>query len=261
MSITSNENSPSNANQQGQKSGTWQQVKTVMRNCKSRTAYASKNTQEGIKIQQLQLSIAARKKSFGMEYMDLMLEKDASPEELQACADKAATEISQLVAQLNACQEHIALNKEKLERKIATRKGVVNHTQPEIHVTPSEDSGAPETAPTSNEETVAENSNDIFSRRNVVAEQESDTMPTAEREREVEPTGEREMPADDDDEPEIEMGPFDEAPSSPTTGTNEVRPTPSAPFEEEINVPEATPVARATIAELPPYEARIYDLD
>lgn len=129
MSITYNNEELADGNHnageeqpQQKATGTWQQLTTVMRNAKSRTAYGKKNAMESLTITKLKSNMTARKKDFGVAYMDLLME-EASVTELEACVTNAVEALSTMKAKLIECEEIIAYNKERLERKISARRG------------------------------------------------------------------------------------------------------------------------------------------
>ena len=129
------EEQPQEQEQQQKASGTWQQLTTVMRNAKSRTAYGKKNAMEAMTINKLKSGMTACKKNFGVAYMDLLM-NGASVTELEACVTKAVEDLSTMKAKLVECEEIIAYNKERLERKISARRGELGANQsqqPAVH--------------------------------------------------------------------------------------------------------------------------------
>jgi hypothetical protein len=81
----------------------------------------SSNAKEQTIISKIEFDIGARKKKFGTDYLTLE-EKNASPEELQACLDAAKKDVSLLKSKIHDKEEAIGKNKEQLQRSIDARK-------------------------------------------------------------------------------------------------------------------------------------------
>lgn len=123
----------------GKKKGGWGSVTGGMYSAYAHTKTGSKNTQQALKIQLTDQKITARKQKFGVDYMDLV-EQNASEEALTNCLEAALEEIARLRGKLSKYEGTIAHNKQKLETKIAKRKGEpLPHTQPSIEVNDKDD--------------------------------------------------------------------------------------------------------------------------
>ena len=157
MSITSNNAEPadnkspsedSGGEQPPRPTGTWQQLTTAMRNAKSRSAYSTKNTKEAVRMSKLRSDMTTCKKNFGVAYMDLLM-NDAGVTELEACVTKAVEDLTIMKTKLTECEEIIAYNKERLERKIAARRGELDPSsaQPPPSLPPQHEEGPMTTEP------------------------------------------------------------------------------------------------------------------
>jgi hypothetical protein len=118
----------------------WKGISGGMYAAYAQTKTTAKNTEETVKIQLTEKKIVACKHKFGIDYMDLV-EQNASDEELAACVGAAKEEIARLKGKLHKYETNIATNKQKMETKIAKRKGgPMPHTQPSIEVTDAAES-------------------------------------------------------------------------------------------------------------------------
>ena len=109
MSINSSSNNPNK--------GVWNSAKRTMSNCCARTVTSSKNAKTTIKIQHVKNNIHNRKKTFGVEYMELV-GNSASGEALEACVDRAREDICLLEGKIQKYKGTIAINKQNLDRRL-----------------------------------------------------------------------------------------------------------------------------------------------
>ena len=120
-----------NINENTPKKGVWKGIGSGMYTAYAHTKTGSKNTQQAVKIQLTEKKIIACKHKFGSDYLDLLIEQNASEQELAACVETAKDEIERLKGKLAKYQDIIAYNKDKMESKIAKRKGEPpQHSQP-----------------------------------------------------------------------------------------------------------------------------------
>lgn len=113
----------------------WGKMKKASADISAKTVVSSRNTKEAISIQKKQNMILERKKNFGVEYLDLV-ERDATPEELEACVGRAMDAIAEMRGKVAKYKERIATNEAKLDLKLSTTP---KNTQPSITVTSEEE--------------------------------------------------------------------------------------------------------------------------
>mmetsp|Transcript_16629 Transcript_16629/g.23427 ORF Transcript_16629/g.23427 Transcript_16629/m.23427 type:complete len:178 (+) Transcript_16629:211-744(+) len=92
-------------------------IKRSLKNCMASCFACAGTTKETAVIKKLEYDIAARKKLFGTEYMTLD-ENNATPEELEACHQKAKDDIEELKKQIQKHEEDIAKTNEERDRAI-----------------------------------------------------------------------------------------------------------------------------------------------
>ena len=112
---------PANDSADKDKTTLWTRVKKGTSNAKDRTVTSSKNAKESIKISQAKSKILARKKDFGVEYLDLM-KGGASPTDLEECVKKANSDIAVIEGKIAKWEETIAQNKDSLQKKVQSQK-------------------------------------------------------------------------------------------------------------------------------------------
>ena len=77
----------------------------------------SKNTKEALRIKQLELDIASRKKNFGIEYLNLK-ERNASEQQLRESVDRAMNDIDILRGKVSKRRGTIAKNRQTMEQRL-----------------------------------------------------------------------------------------------------------------------------------------------
>ena len=98
----------------------WDKMKKASSDMAERTMASSKNTKESISIQKKQQQIMTIKKSFGIQYIDMLMDEnnDTTPEMLQELVDKTVKEITTLQEKQKKYQTRINQNNEQLEEKL-----------------------------------------------------------------------------------------------------------------------------------------------
>jgi len=120
-----------------------QKAGRTTKNAWTRCKGFAKKTDILARIQVKESEKVARKKSFGVQYMDLF-EKGASDEELQDRVRVARSELDEIQHQIDELRRRLSEIEQKMKNKIASRNGEVDPLS--IAVTDAAEEGATTTA-------------------------------------------------------------------------------------------------------------------
>jgi len=96
----------------------WKIVKNKATSVLLMTKTRGVNAKEKAYIRKLQFDVAQRQRAFGVEYLTLK-QGNATPEDLQACIERAETEIAEIKESITVKESAIGANEEELKRQLS----------------------------------------------------------------------------------------------------------------------------------------------
>ena len=122
ISSTNSHTERSNSNP-NQKEGFFGTMKRKTANASHASKLQAYKTKKQTQNQMLRSKLKARKEKFGVDYLDLMLEQQASKETLQECKEEARKEIAEIQQQIDRNLEKMDSRAEEINEKIVLKDG------------------------------------------------------------------------------------------------------------------------------------------